>query len=275
MAPPIDPRLGPYFLVPNAVNATQPGEARTRVIREPPADDDRAPAPVSADRNVGLLGNFYKRKNRGNSDTLRLENGHIVDLIECIGDDQVSEQVTITCQLKRAGDITAATLVDMPAVVGFIAWGNDGFQTQAEIDFLQGTQISIAGSFVRFSAAIDLDAPNNGGEVMPAAVVGAHLSYLPPVRPSVYRTRYFALSANGVAGDSVTLPIPAFAHHVQVLRTAAAVLIQLRDRSGALIASVSSIGPIDLPLPNDARSVQVTNLELVASAGRLVFPLWL
>lgn len=268
-------KIGKFALVPTDVNAAQQSDAAFRLVREPYDQSDRAPPPLSPDRSQGLLGEHYKRKNRGRSEVLELEISGAVDLVECFGDDQLAEQVTITCQVYRRGDITAATLADFPAIVGLLKWGNDGFQTSAEVDFVNGTQISVAGSYVSLAARIDQDAPNNGGQNMPIVMVGAHVSYLPPVRPSVYRTRYFALAANGDVGDSVVLSVPPFAHHVDVVRQGPAVFVEVLDRSGAVLAAVSSIGPISLPLANDARAVRVTNFELLANAGRLVFPLWL
>lgn len=268
-------RLGRFNLIAPAVNATQQSEASLHLIREPPTNNDDAPPPLSPETSQGLLGGLYRRKNRGRSEELLAANQGAVDLVQCYGDDQLAEQVTITCQVRRKGDITATTLADIPAVVGLLSWGNDGFQSQAEIDFVNGTQISVAGSFVSLAAQIDADAPNNGGDNMPPVVVGAHIGYLPPVRPSVYRTRYFALDAAGGAAPSLTFAIPPFSHHVEALRSVPSLLVEVLDRAGAVMAAVSSIGPINLPLPNDARAVRVTNLELVASAGRLVFPLWL
>lgn len=232
--------------------------------------------PLPPEVRQGILGEDYKRKNRGRSERLSIEGPARVDLVESIGDDQLAQQVTITCQVFQTVGVDAANLNDIPAVVGFLSFGNDGFQSDAEIDFVNGAQITCAGAFVRFAAAIDLDAPNNGGENMPEVRVGAHLGVLPSATVPAHRTRYFALTEAGGATPTQTLPIPPFAERAEVLRTgSAAILVEVLDRSGAVIVSTSSAFEIEARLPNDARFIRVTNLTASAISGRIVHQLWL
>jgi hypothetical protein len=231
------------------------------------------PPELSPEIRMGNLGEWWRRKNRGRGGTLRTPGDNPINVIQVTGDDQLATQMTITCALSRADGEGVGTFGDFPPVVGLLRWGNDGFQSQAEIDFVNGAQITAAGAFFDFTARIDADAPNLG-DPMPAVNVGAHLGYNTPATRRVQRTRYFSLLANPAA---VVLPIPPFSESIRVQRSGGggSVLIEQLDRSGAVIADASSSGMISLEIPNDARLVRVTNLEAVPMVGRLVFGMWL
>lgn len=255
-------------LVPNAVEIPDEGPPRLVGGARRLEEAER----LSNDVRMGILGDWWKRKNRGRSFELLEPNSNPVDLVEVIGDDQLARQVTVTCGLRQLEAVDATTINNIPAVVGLLRWGNDGHQTEAEIDFVDGTQITVEGSYVRLSAMIDRDAPGNG-DPMPGVLAGAHIGYETPAVGPVTRTRYFVLDEN----PTRTLPIPPFANEVHVYRAGnpGSVLVELLDRSGAVIADTSTNGPIEFRLPNDARFVRVTNLEVLGAVGRLVFPLWL
>jgi hypothetical protein len=225
---------------------------------------------LGPETEMGALGNAWRQKNRGRSQVLGPQaNAQAVDLVSVTGDDQLSRQMTLTCQVERHEVVG----VNFPPVVGDLSWGNDGFQARAMFDFLHGAQVTLAGAFVRLAARFDTDAPGVVGVQLPLARVGAHLSYQPPATAPLYRTRYLSL----LAGAAGVIDIPAFAERLDVLRTgpSGTVLVELLDRLGATVASNSTAFEISTRLPNDARQVRVTNQTASAMDVRAVFSLWL
>jgi hypothetical protein len=217
----------------------------------------------------GLLGEYLRRKNRGRSEVLATFNAPSVTLLECSGDNELAAVTTIACSLRARDD--DAVFTGLPAVRGFAQWGTDGFMARAEFDFTEGTVLSLSGSYQQITAQIDLSAPDNGGDAMPAVVVGTHVSYLPQAAPPVFRTRYFALAE---AGD-VLLSIPPFARSVRVQKSidATVLTVDLLTRAGTIVTQQISAAPIEMQIPNDARVLRVTTGAAIV--GRAIFSLWI
>lgn len=224
--------------------------------------------------DYGLLGKNLGQANIGFSGTLSAQRP-VLDLISASGADEVAQQMTVAAGLVQPiGPLAdGSDANNVPAVLGRLWWGVEGYQAAAEFDFALGTQVTVAGSFVRLQAALDLDAPGNGDPVA-GVIVGAHLGYGTPATRRAQRTRYFALGANPAA---VTLPIPPFAEQLTAVRAGGGggLVVELLDRAGTVVAAANTAGPLELSIPNDARLARVTNLEAVATVGRLVFGLWL
>jgi hypothetical protein len=222
---------------------------------------------------LGLLGEWFRRKNRGRRQTLLLPESNRVTLVETVGEDSLSAQTTVACSLLRED---APDSQDRPAVVGFVRWGTDGYQHAAEFDFINGVQLAVAGSYVEVTAAVDNDAPGNGSPTADPptfhpVLVGATIGYVPPATRPVTRTRYAAFAGAG----AVTVDVPAFAREVTVLKSVAgtAITVEQLDRAGTTLVLETSTGQISQLLVNDCRTVRLTAAG--AMLARAVFALYL
>lgn len=220
---------------------------------------------------LGLLGEFFRRKNRGRKGDLKIPANNPVTLIEVIGEDSLAAMTAIACSLVRE----EADQADRPSVVGFVRWGTDGYQHSAEFDFVNGLQLALAGSYVQVIAQIDSDAPGNGvvndGSFHPISV-GATIGYFPPATRPITRTRYASFAGAG----AVTVPVPPFAREVTLLKSVAATVVTLEqlDRAGVTLVLETGAGQLHQVLVNDCRNVRIT-----AAGGplltRAVFDLYL
>lgn len=230
--------------------------------RAPPEIPD-TPAAVA----LGILGRVWGQKNRGRSGELGPERRGVVDIVSSTGDDQLATQTTVTCQIGRTQDGGP----NFPPVVGELEFGNDGFCARAEFDFTHGVQVTVPGSFVRLAARFDLDAPDMEAP-LPVLKVGGQLSYLPAATRPVHRTRYLTLAPDAAG----VVDVPPFAAAVSVLHSGASGSVQVDylDRLGSVITS-QVVPPLVLPVPNDARQLQITELAAATIEVRAVFELWL
>lgn len=235
-----------------------------------PFDRDNPP-PLGPESQLGLLGEWFRRKNRGRNAELPLPNTAAQNLLESIGEDALACGVTIACHVEQqnTGDPD-----DRPSIVGTLSWGTDGAQHHADFDFCNGTQLGVAGSYLELTARVDPDAPGNGdvGRGFQSVKVFATLSYLPPATRTPVRTRYLAFAGAG----ALSITVPAFARDFVVLKSVAAVTLQVEqlDRaSTTVVLEGPSANQIAQVLANDCRTIKVT-----ASAGalvRVIFSLYL
>ena len=234
--------------------------------------------------DLALLGEYNARKNRGRGEVLeRLDQTAI--LIDCVGVDALASEVTITCGVRPSSSPGGALLqqfpadtIFAPAVRGIVEWGNDGVETIAEFDFLAGTVLSLSAGSLRVKAQLEADTVIDEAFVRPNVV--AHLGYYPRGGQNAQRTRATAALAEN---ESEQIAIPPFARSVQVVGNSTAAGGPLRELlvsglfgPGTPLAHVlSSAGTFEIPLPQGARLIDVTNRGETTEEIRLIFRLWL
>lgn len=229
------------------------------------------PPPLGPESTLGLLGEWFRRKNRGRNALLSEPAIGPQNLLESIGEDALACGVTIACHVDQVnGDPN-----DRPSVLGRVRWGTDGANHEAEFDFVNGVQLNVAGSYVELTAQIDPDAPGNGvidgGSFKPVNVF-ATLSYLPPSSRTPVRTRYLAFAGAG----ALSISVPAFARDFVALKSVAAVTLQVEqlDRAGTtVVLEGPSAAQIAEVLANDCRTLRIT--ASAATLVRVVFSLYL
>ncbi len=222
---------------------------------------------------LGLLGEWWQRKQRGRTAELNEPGQSPATLIETIGEDSLAVSTTIACHVEQQ---STGTPSDRPSIVGFLNWGTDGTQHEAEFDFINGVQLCVAGSYVQLTAAIDTAAPGNGDPTAnpptfhPVKVFGS-IGYIPPSPRTPVRTRYLAFPG---AGNAV-ITVPPFARDFVVLKSVAAVVATAEqlDRAGTTLVLEASAAQISEVLVNDCRTVRISVNG--AALVRVVFSLYL
>jgi hypothetical protein len=222
---------------------------------------------------LGLLGEWWQRKQRGRTAAVELPSTGRQTLIETIGEDSLAISTTIACHVEQQSTNNPN---DRPSVVGHLQWGTDGSNHNAEFDFCNGVQLCVAGSYVELSAAIDTDAPGNGDPAAdpptfhPVKVFGS-IGYIPPSPRVPVRTRYLAFPGAGNA----MVTVPAFARDFVVLKSVAAVVVTAEqlDRAGTTLVLETGAGQLSQVLANDCRTVRIS--VSAAALVRVVFSLYL
>lgn len=240
--------------------------------------DPRPPLPTefSAETEHALLGEYFARKNRGRSEELSIARD--VTLIDCVGNDELATAFQISCELAQVrpfqdGEQPEGTN-QTPPVVGLLEWGTDGATVSAEFDFANGTILSVAASSVRLRARFDN--PPEGVPADFAIVARAQIGYF--TKPSGPATR--TLRATVANGAQIAFPVPKFARRVRVVRSPlASTTVELFSVFPAF-ASIALDGPsvapeIQLPIPNDARVVVISNNSGAPAEYRAIFDLWI
>jgi len=231
--------------------------------------DRNNPPPLSAALQLGLLGEWFRRKQRGRTASLDTPTS-VAGLIETIGEDALAISTTVACHVEQQ---VTADPNDRPSILGVIAWGTDGAQHRAEFDFINGVQLCVAGSYVELTAQVDPDAPGNGtGETFHPVKVSGSIGYVPPSPRVPVRTRYLAFAGAGNA----TITVPPFARDFVALKSVAAatLIVEQLDRAGTtVVLEGPSAAQISEVLANDCRKVRVT--ASAATLVRLIFSLYL
>lgn len=226
-----------------------------------------------AETEEALLGEAWKRKQRGNSGEIR--QNEIIALVDCAGNDELAAGIQIACEVVQVlphsvGLNSPDGANETPAILGILEWGNDGAATSCEFDFVNGTVISVAAASVRVRAQYEIPP----AEPFPVVVRG-HVGYFP--KPAFPATR--TLRAQLDAGAQIALPVPKFARRVRVIRMpqVSATLFLSAFPSAGIGQNGPSVAPeIELALPNDARVIVIENnsgTEL--AAFRAIFDLWI
>lgn len=122
--------------------------------------------------------------------------------------DAAASSITITCTYEGLNEANQARPLQ---VRGLVEWGTDGHQAQARFDWLNGTTLHIAGSFVRVIAEIidnqaaGEEEPSHSAEAL--VRVGAFVGYFASSRLAPSLTTQVALAANTLT----SVEIPTFA----------------------------------------------------------------
>lgn len=187
-------------------------------------DDDNGVSDFRA--NYGPLGLRNYRNQMGRSETLGdpvaageklkvilLQSGATGRNDDRALGDAASQSITITCSY----DSQNAENDDRPLMVqGVVDWGCDGHQCTARFDWLNGTTLHIAGSFVRVVAEVvdnranDEEEPSHNVEAI--AQVGAFLGYYRAsgLSPTLTQQALLAVDATTV------IEIPRFARELSL-----------------------------------------------------------
>jgi hypothetical protein len=219
---------------------------------------------LSLDAEAGPLGDGYQRKNRGRFQLISAGGG-FVRLLDIVGSDQLAQQMTVSASVKLAAAHAVGESGSVPACILRVSWGTDGASHDAEVDLVEGVCFALPASALRVGVQID------PAEVDPPDVhVAVSVGYY-PTRGRVTRTvpGVFTSADPLAVGGLVSIPIPAFARRLEVLRVTAGasaqVEVNFESRLGAVLGGTNTVGPIDLPIPNGATSVRLQNTSGVAA----------
>lgn len=186
--------------------------------------------------------------------------------------DAASSALTITCTYEGLNEKNAERPLQ---IRGLVEWGADGHQARAYFDWLHGTTIRIAGSFVRVIAEIEENAtpadvaddqlvPTYNREAL--VRVGAFVGYVPigGARRPTFTTQVLL-----AAGAPLIIPAPSFAVGLTIYGPALTDAAWLLGPDVALafapIATPPAVpsSPIAYPLPGPATHVAISS----AAAG--------
>jgi hypothetical protein len=217
-----------------------------------------------------------------------------VTLVNLAGSDGEGEMVTVYLDAteENGPDTQQIVIPPDPSVVAYrpylvamIEWGMDGYQAQAEVDFVRGSAFSLTASYLRVKAAVDkaafaLALPTPFKSVRCAALC----SY--GSRPSTHQgpTRTMFTNAIDAAGDSIPMQIPRFARSASLMLSATTFPVpnhrlSILDSNNAPVSQgfMAGINPgqdaQDVMLPIDARLFQVHNAGAAPAVFRVVFHL--
>jgi len=232
------------------------------------------PTEFGAETEEALLGEAWHRKNWGRSE--QIQRSEVAILVDCAGNDELAAGIQIACEVvpvlstTAAGEIPEGTS-QTPPIVGLLEWGNDGSTVTAEFDFVNGTVISVAAASVRVKARFEVPP----AEPFPV-IVRAHVGYFPKPAGPAQRT----LGGLIAGGNDLALPIPKFARRVRVVRSGALESARITLLSVVPLGAVAEYGPtldpvIELPIPNDARVLAISNLGADPHQFRAIFDLWI
>lgn len=164
-----------------------------------------------------------------------------------------------------------------PYVFAKLEWGNDGYQSQAEVDFVRGTAFSVTASYVRVKAAVDRDAIRTSPPIP-----------FWPVRCAAFTSRGTRPTWRGPTRTQITLvpnptmdnPTPVTGEWLQIPRYSRSVSLGMvapsvfppanhRVEIGTSQGQVINVGWVngtnasqdvtDIELPIDARIIRVVN----------------
>lgn len=237
------------------------------------AQNPPTPTEFTAETEEALLGEAWKRKQRGNSG--QINQNEIIALVDCAGNDELAAGVQIACEVVQVlphsvGLNSPDGTNETPAILGILEWGNDGAATSCEFDFVNGTVISVAAASVRVRAQYEIPP----AEPFPVVVRG-HVGYFP--KPAFPATR--TLRAQLDPASEIALPIPKFARRVRVIRlpqVSASIFLSAFPSAGIGQNGPTLEAEIELPLPNDARVIVVRNNDPdVGAFFRAIFDLWI
>lgn len=129
--------------------------------------------------------------------------------------DSAASLVQVTCSYRGEGETNDAR--PLP-VRGQIDWGTDGHQCTAYFDWLNGTVLQVAASFVRVTAEVvgnmagSDEAPTYSETAI--ATVGATIGYGSANRSPPTYTQQVRLEQEGMALPSAVIAIPRFARRL-------------------------------------------------------------
>jgi hypothetical protein len=214
-------------------------------------------------------------------------------LIDAKASDDRAQMVTVALGIQAAFPIPAVPNIfpagSDPSAFALVEWGVGGFQTFAEIDFIQGVMFAIQCSYLRVKAVYEgFPIGSPFGAATPLRV-GAFVGYEPhaSVIPT-QRTRRFGGPVPIAAGGVVNIPVPPYAGNVEVFRATAVApfvggpfTLQFFDFSStatprysiAVAAADDSSGEIEIA--NDIRLVRLVNGGVILSNVRAIFELML
>lgn len=196
-------------------------------------------------------------------------------LIDLATEDELPHVVTISMgnigpQVTWGGALGAGY---EPEVVGIIDLGIGGIQIQVEVDFIQGTQFSIACSRLQLHAVFRC-IPGGGAAVVapiPTIQVGASVATGTMAHGrQPQRTLASTVNLAAAAGEFFLLPQFAKSLRVAAIPNNITPTVGLTETSGVVCASypITAFPSADLPVPGDARIVWYQNTSLIVDTNR-------
>lgn len=239
---------------------------------------------MDSDRTKRMLDGI---KNAGRSEVVTVagvlpgNTPNVVTLINLNASDD--ESVPITVYLSATPENNDSGQLFLPYLVAELEWGTDGFQHQAQVDWVRGMALSLLCSYLRVKTTFDVQAfnPINPMQPLPVragatAAYGTRPGYLPPTRT------FFAhnVAAGATSGNIL---IPPFAKDVTLAWEDSgpplpAYELQIRNGTPAvttsrLATSGFGSGTQHVPLPSDARTVRVLNPSATSQTFAFIFGL--
>lgn len=219
-------------------------------------------------------------------------------LIDAKADDDRAQMVTIALGIELAFPSTlfpaqipgtsSFPVASDPSAHARVEWGVGGYQTFADIDFIQGVMLALQCSFLRVTAIYDgfpIGSPD--GAATPIRV-GAFVGYEPHAS-AIPTQRTFRRSTALAAGGLQDIQVPPYAGNVEVFRATAGApfapggpfTLQFFDHSStgtpryavAVAAGAASSGEIEIA--NDIRMIRIVNGGDILSNVRAIFELML
>jgi hypothetical protein len=199
-----------------------------------------------------------------------------VSLIKVQGQDEAATTVTVALFLQREANLDIGKDNETPPCKASVSFGVGGTSIDYDVDFIDGTLLTLPTSNLTVTAELDLD----DGEV-PAQVVrvGAFISYLP--RGGHARGVQRTLRAVVENAASVVFPIPRFAYSVTLLGSATPqgfTLEQYRDAAATVLVAKTLIPTTppfyEVPLSNETRYVKITNTSGAQQRCSAIFQLF-
>lgn len=184
-----------------------------------------------------------------------------VTAIEVSGGSDLACQTTIALTRPQL----LATAVPIPApnglhVIARVRWGAGGHFDEAEVDAIQGVQLSVNAAQVRVS----LEARTVPNTQAYAVRAGAFISYYTRPSSRVPPTRTFYLTIVPAQGGAAV--VPAFGTSVSVATTVPAQPFDVEILDGGAVPAILTVIPVPAgarlegwPLPGAARFVRIQN----------------
>jgi len=237
-----------------------------------------------------------------------LGRGHEVILADLTGASRLGQVVTVVFTAYDPRNfLDGATLAAEPGVpVGIVRFGNGAGLAEVEIDIpsphshangvpygVSGTAISVPAGSLRVLARDDGRViPGTGqGALVPDGTAGgqlvsAHVVYGDRGSPGrVYRTLFFGIDPGLLAGQSVSLRVPAFARSVTFYRVSKVVMSVLFEMAWTAAGGPFILDEIELasgfdsptfPIPPRCTQLTITNDDILPIvSGMAVFEIGL
>ena len=193
-----------------------------------------------------------------------------VDILELRGDTNEARALTVSCFIEQLGN----DRLTQP-VIGFLEFGSAGVQAKAEFDFINGVTFSLHGSYIRISAAMDINFSTSID--FSDLNIGAFASYGTDVSSAARLPQKSFFTDSFLINTGPVIRIPTFAHQVTVLRkTGLPYLMRFIESDGTFLyeenfALDQNAAPV--LIGNKARNLAIINGGPTATEFTVIFDL--
>jgi len=212
-----------------------------------------------------------------------------LSILNIESDDSLGEMVTVYMQAQPADSeiVTRPSAKFISFFVARLEWGNGGFQTQCEVDIVNGQAFSVAAGFLRVTVGPDpqfdiAGIPPDFGDF--GIAIGAHVSYGTRPAQALSPTRTLRVPAPAgviaAAATSAIFAIPRFARSLLVVSqpdptpTHPDVVQFLNGTGGAIYQrNLANTPGLQIPIALDAKFFTITNNGAAAKSYHFIFEL--